>query len=202
MNRRLRAAAFGSILSYGQIEGIGNFIFVGIYSGLTVMLLPTLPLNVIAGFIWGGWGGGFISCVAVTIGSWISFTLSRSIFYRRVFAMERPAWFARIERDVDANDWRYLVFIRINPMFPTGLVNYLMGITKIKSLPYLACTFFPLLIPSVLIAFTGTAFKKLTYSTLVENKSTNVVMLMIATSLVVLLLIILGKFFQKKKKGS
>ena len=94
---------FGSILSYGQFEGArGILFFVGIYAGFTVLCLPTLPLNVIAGFVWGGWSGGLISCVAVTIGSWISFTLSRSIFYRRVFAMERPAWFIRIERDVDA----------------------------------------------------------------------------------------------------
>lgn len=192
---------FGSILTDGRFEGVwGIFFFVGIYAGFTILLLPTLPLNVLAGFVWGGWSGGLISCVAVTIGSWMSFALSRSILRRRVLAMARPAWFERIEREIDANDWRYLVFIRINPIFPTGLVNYLVGITNIKNLPYLVCTFFPLLIPSVLIAFTGSAIKKLTYSKLVETNFDNVVLLMIATSVFVLFLIILGKLFQNRKK--
>ena len=98
---------------FGGVFGL--VFFVCIYAAFTVCLIPTLPMNVLAGFIWGGWDGGLISCVAVTLGSWCSFALSRSVLRQRVASMAKPIWFERIEKDIDQNDWRYLIFIRLNP---------------------------------------------------------------------------------------
>ena len=81
---------------FGSVLGLASFVC--IYAVFTVCLIPTLPMNVLAGFIWGGWTGGLISCLAVTFGSWVSFVLSRSVLRQRVKSMAKPNWFERMER--------------------------------------------------------------------------------------------------------
>ena len=45
---------------FGGVFGL--VFFVCIYAAFTVCLIPTLPMNVLAGFICCGWNGGLISC--------------------------------------------------------------------------------------------------------------------------------------------
>ena len=155
---------FRMIIALDLFGGVfGLAFFACIYAAFTVCLIPTLPMNVLAGFIWGGWAGGLISCVAVTLGSWVSFYLSRSVLCGHVDKMTKPDWFERVEWEINENAWSYLVFIRMNPIFPTGPINYLLGLTKIGNVRYVVCTFLPLLMPSLAFSFIGSFLNEFDY---------------------------------------
>ena len=182
---------------FGSVLGLASFVC--IYAVFTVCLIPTLPMNVLAGFIWGGWTGGLISCLAVSFGSWVSFVLSRSVLRQRVKSMAKPNWFERMERHINQNDWQYLIFLRMNPIFPTGPINYLVGLTDIKSLPYLACTFLSLLLPSTLVSFAGSLLGSFTYSNVMEMDLSHVIILMAILSILFIFLIFLQRLSKKPR---
>jgi len=51
-------------------------LFTLIYAISVIAALPSLPLNLAAGFFWGGILGGVYSTLGVTLGGWISFLIA------------------------------------------------------------------------------------------------------------------------------
>ncbi len=52
-------------------------VFILIYTISVISILPSLPLNLAAGFFWGGILGGIYSTIGVTFGGYISFLIAR-----------------------------------------------------------------------------------------------------------------------------
>ena len=42
---------------------------------------------------------------------------------------------ARIKAGVDAEGWRFVAFVRLVPIIPFNLLNYALGLTRIRSCP-------------------------------------------------------------------
>ena len=66
---------FSDAIYLGSAHSIAGFIL--IFTICNVLLIPTLMLNLLAGYFWGTFGGGAIVTIAITIGGTICFTLSR-----------------------------------------------------------------------------------------------------------------------------
>src|SRR5262249_38057404 len=62
---------------------------------------------------------------------------------------------AEIQREFEAKGWWFVAFARLNPIFPTGPLNYILGLTSISGLVYAWVTFVFLLPPSMAIAYVG-----------------------------------------------
>ena len=63
-------------------------IFILVYMICVTSLLPTLPLNIAAGFIWGGFIGGIVASIGATLGGMISFLISRlivGVFFKKQY---------------------------------------------------------------------------------------------------------------------
>jgi uncharacterized membrane protein YdjX (TVP38/TMEM64 family) len=43
----------------------------------------------------------------------------------------------RLIRGVEAENWRFVAFVRLVPLFPFNLTNYALGLTRIGLVPYL-----------------------------------------------------------------
>ena len=129
--------------------------FFGVYVFSVIALIPTLPLNLLAGMIWGPWFGGVMAGCASTSGAAVTFLVARSmlgdIFARR-FDNEMVT---RVQQEFETKGWLFVGLMRINPVFPTGILNYVLGLTSIRFRPYLAATAVFLLPPSVVIAWIG-----------------------------------------------
>lgn len=123
---------------------------IGVMAGL-----PTLPLNLAAGVFWGPVIGGLISTVAMTLGAVAAFAVARSIFGRPLARRFDNKVVAHFQRELEQNGWRFLAFVRLNPVFPTGPLNYIFGLTAIESFTYLWATFVFLLPPAIAVAFVG-----------------------------------------------
>ena len=62
---------------------------------------------------------------------------------------------AEIQRKFEENGWRFIAFARLNPIVPTGPLNYMLGLTSIGTLTYVLVTFVFLLPPAILVAYIG-----------------------------------------------
>ena len=60
-----------------------------------------------------------------------------------------------IQREFEANGWMFLAFVRLNPVFPTGPLNYVFGLTSINGFTYAWVTFVFLLPASIAVALIG-----------------------------------------------
>jgi uncharacterized membrane protein YdjX (TVP38/TMEM64 family) len=122
----------------------------GVLSGL-----PTLPLNLAAGVFWGPVVGGLISTIATTLGAAAAFATARSVFGRPLARRFDNKVVAHFQRELEEKGWRFLAFVRLNPIFPTGPLNYILGLTGIDSFTYIWATFVFILPAAIAVAFIG-----------------------------------------------
>src|SRR5438105_12029035 len=103
-----------------------------------VLLLPGGILSVGSGFFFGLWWGFFIVLVGNAIGAAVSFALSRWIA-RRWFKrkLSQNATLRALEPAVEREGWKIIILSQLHPLFPTSLLNYLYGLTKIPFRTYM-----------------------------------------------------------------
>lgn len=130
-------------------------IFVGLYGVGVLTALPTIPFNLAAGFLWGPLVGGVLSAFGTTLGSIGAFLLARSFFGRPLAERFDNKLIAEIQDEFKAKGWKIVAFMRLNPVFPTGPLNYILGLTSIGTLTYIWVTFAFLLPPGILVAYIG-----------------------------------------------
>lgn len=110
---------------------LAPLVFVTLYIVMTVLLLPTLPLTLGAGFLWGPYWGCLYTVLGASLGAALAFLISRylaSDFINNRF--RHRAWTWLIEQ-VESQSWKIIAFTRINPIFPSGPLNYFYGLTSI-----------------------------------------------------------------------
>jgi len=129
--------------------------FVALYALMTLTALPAMPLNLAAGLLWGALLGGALSAVGATLGAIAAFAAARLAFGRPLAERFDNRMIAEIQREFDAKGWWFVAFVRINPIFPTGPLNYILGLTSIRARVYSIVTLLFLLPPSIAIAFIG-----------------------------------------------
>ena len=98
-----------------------------------ILLLPGGILAVGGGFFFGLWWGFLIVFAGNVVATAISFALSRSIARR---------WFQRklsgnptiraLGPAVERESWKIILLSQLHPLFPTSLLNYFYGLTRIR----------------------------------------------------------------------
>lgn len=130
-------------------------VFVVLFAICVFSALPTLPANLAAGLFWGPVLGGVLSTTAATLGAIAAFAVARSILGRPLAERFDNRIVAEMQREFEAKGWLFLAFVRINPVFPTGVLNYILGLTSIDTFTYVWVTFAFILPPSIAIALIG-----------------------------------------------
>ena len=133
----------------------GPAFFIRLYGVAVLTALPTIPFNLAAGFLWGPISGGVLSALGTTLGSVGAFLMTRSFFGRPLAGRFDSRLIAEIQDEFKANGWKIVAFMRLNPVFPTGPLNYIFGLTSIGTLTYIWVTFTFLLPSSILVAYIG-----------------------------------------------
>jgi len=96
-------------------------------------LLPGGVLCVGAGFFFGLWWGFFIVLAGNSIAAAVSFALSRWLGSRWINRRESTNQMLRLlETAVERDAWKIILLSQLHPLFPTSLLNYLYGLTRIR----------------------------------------------------------------------
>jgi len=112
-----------------------------LFAACNVLLLPGGVLCIGAGFFFGLWWGFFVVLVGNCIGAVISFALSRWLGLRLINRRESANQMLRLlERAVERDAWKIIFLSQLHPLFPTSLLNYLYGLTRIRFGQYMLWT--------------------------------------------------------------
>ena len=131
--------------------------FVAIYTAALVLLMPTLPLNLLAGVLWGPILGGGIAALSTTCGAALAFITARNLFGGVFSRRFDSALIRKVQCEFESRGWMYVAFMRLNPAFPTAALNYGLGLTSIRFATYLISTAVFILPPSLVVAWMGSA---------------------------------------------
>lgn len=116
------------------IESFGPwaaFVFMAVDLLAVPLLLPTLPLTLGAGFIFGPGAGTVYCLVARTLGSTLSFLIARHLFSDRIARFILQNEKLHIADKALANEGGRIVFLtRLVPLFPGKISNYFFGLTR------------------------------------------------------------------------
>ncbi|MFQ3574023.1 MAG: VTT domain-containing protein, partial [Thermodesulfovibrionales bacterium] len=116
-------------------------LFIFIYAIGPSLFLPSLPLTLGAGFLWGPVWGVVFSITGATLGSSVSFLIARYILGDTIKERFSYARWQMLKEKVEKHGWKAVAFTRIVPIFPYPVLNYLFGVTPIPFLHYLWATF-------------------------------------------------------------
>lgn len=125
------------------VESLGPFgslVFIAVYAAGTVLFVPGSVMTITGGVLFGPLWGTLYNLIGATIGATLAFLVAR---YVSADWVERKAggWIKRVITGVDDEGWRFVAFTRLVPLFPFFLLNYALGLTRIKLSHYVLTTF-------------------------------------------------------------
>ena len=139
-----RWAAEWLALFVAWVDGLGALApvaFIVGYAITTVALIPGSLLTIAAGVLFGVVRGTAYAFVGATLGSALAFLTSRYLARRAVKRrLVKDARFERIDRAIGKNGFRVVLLLRLSPLFPFTLLNYALGVTRVRFLDYLAAS--------------------------------------------------------------
>jgi uncharacterized membrane protein YdjX (TVP38/TMEM64 family) len=124
-----------------QLGAWGPLVYVAGYALATVAFVPGSLLTLAGGAIFGLGRGFALVFVAAVLGSSAAFLAARHVVRARIEArIAADPRFAAIDRAVAAQG-RWIVFLlRLSPVFPFVLLNYALGLTRVRFADYLAAS--------------------------------------------------------------
>jgi len=91
------------------------------------------------GALFGPFFGGFLNLLGATFGSVLAFLIARYLA-RDWVELRAGRRIKSIMRSVDNDGWQFVALVRLVPIFPYTVMNYLLGLTRIPFLHYVLAT--------------------------------------------------------------
>ena len=129
--------------------------FLLIYVLSVLGTLPTLLLNLAAGLFWGPVLGGLIATAASGGGAVGAFLIARGLLGRPLARRVDNRFVAWLQDEFEAKGWRFIAFVRVNPVFPTGALNCILGLTSVRTSTYILASLLFLFPPTLAFAIVG-----------------------------------------------
>jgi len=151
------------LLWFRSLGPWGPWFFVALYVLACLLFLPAWILTVGAGFIYGlGWGAAWVS-LGATLACLAAFAVGRTWARPAVsrWVARHPSWSA-LDKTLGDGGFALVFLIRLSPVFPFALLNYVLGLTRVKWLTYLAASWAGMLPGIFMYVYLGTAAHSLT----------------------------------------
>ncbi|RVW31547.1 TVP38/TMEM64 family membrane protein slr0305 [Vitis vinifera] len=115
----------------------GYALFVAVYAGLEILAIPAIPLTMSAGLLFGSFTGTIIVSISGTVAASVAFLIARYFARERILKLvEGNKKFLAIDKAIGENGFRVVTLLRLSPLLPFSLGNYLYGLTSVKFVPY------------------------------------------------------------------
>lgn len=146
-------AAAEPIRQAGPIGAVG---FVLVYVLAVVLLAPGSALTLAGSYLYGFWIGMLLVSIGSTIGAFLAFMLARTVGRERVRTwLARDLRFQSIDRAVGEQGAWVVFLLRLTPLVPFNLLNFGLGLTSVRPLPYLLATWLGMLPGTMLFVLVG-----------------------------------------------
>jgi uncharacterized membrane protein YdjX (TVP38/TMEM64 family) len=116
-------------------------VFIVAYIANAVLLGPAWLFALAAGLAFGLVRGVLLVWIAATIAAGIAFLVARYLARHRVEKIARKnEKFEAVDRAITKSGWKVVLMLRISPILPYTIANYLYGLTAIRFVPYMIAT--------------------------------------------------------------
>ena len=126
------------------VDGLGPWgpaAFVVGYAVAVVAFVPGFVLTLAAGAIFGLVEGTIVVLVGATLGSTAAFVVSRYLARDAVARkVEGDRRFRAIDRAIERQGRRIVLLLRLSPIFPFNLLNYALGLTRVRLADYVVAS--------------------------------------------------------------
>ncbi|KAL9178497.1 hypothetical protein ACHAXT_001835 [Thalassiosira profunda] len=115
----------------------GMAYFVAFYILAEILAIPAFPLTASSGYLFGVWNGTASCLLGAAIAASVSFVIGKTIlrgYVERV--LEDNPKFQSIDRAIEREGFKLMLLLRLSPLFPFALSNYLYGASSIRFVPY------------------------------------------------------------------
>ncbi|MBI5654600.1 TVP38/TMEM64 family protein [Candidatus Uhrbacteria bacterium] len=151
--RQVPRALKGIVASYGIW---GPAVILGLHAARSFFFLPSMPLVLVAGSLYGPWWGMALTIAGDNISANISFVLGR-FFGRRYVKQTERGWLKKYDELLTRDGFMAVLLMRLL-YFPFDVVNLGSGLSGIPYRQYLVATFIGLIPAIVTFTFLGDAF--------------------------------------------
>jgi uncharacterized membrane protein YdjX (TVP38/TMEM64 family) len=144
--------------SMARMGALGGLVFGLLYVVAALLFVPGSVLTLGAGLVFGlGWGTVVASAAATTTAG-AAFLITRYLARDRVARLaRRHEKFGAIDEAVREKGWKVVALLRLSPLVPFSVSNYLYGLTAIRFWPYLLASWVAMLPGTVLYVYLGAA---------------------------------------------
>jgi len=124
----------------GRLGWIAPLVFIACYALATVFFVPAMLFTLTGGVLFGPLLGTVYNLLGSTIGATLAFLTARCLaadwVTRKAGKRLRP-----LIDGVAEEGWRFVAFVRLVPLFPFNLLNYALGLTRIRLSHYIIASF-------------------------------------------------------------
>lgn len=133
---------------------LGPVLFMVLYAIGTILFFPGSILTLAGGALFGPVWGTVFNLTGATIGAAISFVLARHLLSDWVES-KTGGRMKQLKDGVENEGWRFVAFVRLVPLFPFNILNYALGITRIKFWHYVIATYIFMLPGAIAYTYIG-----------------------------------------------
>jgi uncharacterized membrane protein YdjX (TVP38/TMEM64 family) len=132
------------------------------YVAAALLFVPGSLLTLGAGLVFGlGWGIVLVSISSTTAAA-LAFLIARYLARPRVEALARKnEKFRAIDAAIGQKGWKIVGLLRLSPVVPFSISNYLYGLTAVRFWPYVLASWIGMLPATVLYVYLGAAGRTL-----------------------------------------
>jgi uncharacterized membrane protein YdjX (TVP38/TMEM64 family) len=112
--------------------------YAGAYVAITILLLPGSLLGIIGGALFGPVWGTLYTLIAATVGATLAFLMARYLASDWI-AAKTGGRLKQLIEGVEREGWRSVAVTRLVPLIPFNILNYALGLTRIRLDVVLVC---------------------------------------------------------------
>ncbi len=139
-----------------RLGAAGPVVFMVIYAIGTVLFLPGSVITLAGGALFGPVWGTFYNLTGATLGAAAAFLIARYLASDWVHR-KAGGWAKQLIDGVEQEGWRFVAFVRLVPLFPFNLLNYALGLTRIRLASYIVASYVFMLPGAIAYTYLGYA---------------------------------------------
>ncbi len=141
------------------MQGLGPWapvVFMALWVVWALLFLPGAVLGLAGGVLFGPVWGVVWSLAGATMDATLAFLVARYLASDWI-ARKSGGRLKRLLDGVEDEGWRFVAFTRLVPIFPFNLLNYALGLTRIRLTHYVVATVVCMLPGTIAITYFGYA---------------------------------------------
>ncbi|MBM2804261.1 MAG: mercuric reductase, partial [Deltaproteobacteria bacterium] len=141
-----------------SLGAIGPVVVVLVYVLCTVLFVPGSAITIGSGTLFGLQTGFIVVVLGANLGALCAFLLARSFLREKVMSWaDGNAKFHSLDQAIGKQGFKMVLLTRLSPVFPFVLLNYLLGLTAVRTGAYALANLLGMLPATFLFVYIGAA---------------------------------------------